>query len=84
MMQFYDQVKWNNKTWFEVWLAKMFKKKKGRMDQVLYVGLPDLEDRREIIQVIRQRMTTDAGLDVDALARQTEFCTGADIDQIFR
>ncbi|ORY91205.1 P-loop containing nucleoside triphosphate hydrolase protein [Syncephalastrum racemosum] len=56
----------------------------GRMDQVLYVGLPDLEDRKEIIQAIMLRMTVEASLDVDTLARQTEFCTGADIDQIFR
>ncbi|KAL9541112.1 hypothetical protein MBANPS3_009303 [Mucor bainieri] len=55
----------------------------GRLDQLVYVGLPSLEDRRDIIATLLKKISTQ-GVDVDALASQTEFCSGADLENVFR
>ncbi|CAO3619713.1 unnamed protein product [Mucor fragilis] len=55
----------------------------GRLDQLVHVGLPSLEDRIDIIQTLLKKISTQ-GIDVSALASQTEFCSGADLENLFR
>lgn len=57
----------------------------GRLDQLVYVGLPTLEDRVEIIKTLMKHISIAAN-DIDPidLAKQTEFCSGADLENLFR
>ncbi|KAL7313123.1 hypothetical protein PS15m_006907 [Mucor circinelloides] len=55
----------------------------GRLDQLVYVGLPTLDDRMDIIRTLLRKTSTQ-GIDVSALASQTEFCSGADLENLFR
>ncbi|GAN08228.1 ATPase AAA [Mucor ambiguus] len=55
----------------------------GRLDQLVYVGLPSLEDRMDIIKTLLKKISTQ-GIDINALASQTEFCSGADLENLFR
>ena len=52
----------------------------GRLSETLYVGLPDLEARRDILQM--QPAVTRSDIDVMALAKMTEGYTGAEIVRI--
>lgn len=56
----------------------------GRLDQLVYIGLPTLEDRVDIVKSYISRMSVDQDIDPEELAKQTEFCTGADIENLFR
>ncbi|KAF1805280.1 P-loop containing nucleoside triphosphate hydrolase protein [Mucor lusitanicus] len=55
----------------------------GRLDQLVHVGLPSLQDRIDIIHALLKKTATQ-GIDVQALASQTEFCSGADLENLFR
>ncbi|KAK4518431.1 uncharacterized protein ATC70_008648 [Mucor velutinosus] len=55
----------------------------GRLDQLVYVGLPSLEDRIDIIRTLLKKISTQ-GVDINDLASQTEFCSGADLENLFR
>lgn len=55
----------------------------GRLDQLVFVGLPTLDDRMDIIRTLLRKTSTQ-GIDVSALASQTEFCSGADLENLFR
>lgn len=54
----------------------------GRLDTILYVGLPELESRREILQIRLRSMDIDKNLDIGNLARRTEGYSGAEIVSI--
>ncbi|PIL34827.1 transporter [Ganoderma sinense ZZ0214-1] len=41
----------------------------GRLDRILYVGPPDLEGRIEILRIRTQKMSVEAGLDLEQIAR---------------
>lgn len=56
----------------------------GRLDQLIYVGLPTLEDRIDIINTLMKKIRVSEDVDPVALAKQTEFCSGADLDNLFR
>lgn len=56
----------------------------GRLDQLVYVGLPSLEDRIDIIKTLMRNISINGDIDPVALARQTEFCSGADLENLFR
>ncbi|KAI7864428.1 P-loop containing nucleoside triphosphate hydrolase protein [Spinellus fusiger] len=56
----------------------------GRLDQLVYIGLPTKEDRMEIIQILTKKMAVSPEIDIESLAQQTEYCTGADLDNMFR
>ncbi|KAF7727381.1 hypothetical protein EC973_007545 [Apophysomyces ossiformis] len=56
----------------------------GRLDQLIYVGLPTLEDRVDIIHAIARKMAVSADVDPHKLAYQTEACSGADLESLFR
>ncbi|KAI1789928.1 AAA family ATPase [Ganoderma leucocontextum] len=51
----------------------------GRLDRILYVGPPDLEGRIEILRIRTQKMSVEAGLDLEQIARMTEGCSGAEM-----
>ncbi|CEP08629.1 hypothetical protein [Parasitella parasitica] len=55
----------------------------GRLDQLVYVGLPTLEDRIDIIRTLSRKVSTN-GIGITDLASRTEFCSGADLENIFR
>lgn len=55
----------------------------GRLDQLIHVGLPTLEDRIDIIKTLLKKISTK-DIDINELASQTEFCSGADLENLFR
>lgn len=54
----------------------------GRFDRQIHVGLPDVNERKEIFQVHLKPLKTDASLDIDFLTRQTPGFSGADIANV--
>ncbi|KAI8983008.1 P-loop containing nucleoside triphosphate hydrolase protein, partial [Pilobolus umbonatus] len=56
----------------------------GRLDQLIYVCLPTLEDRLDIIKTIMKRLSIAGDVDPVKLAENTEFCSGADLENLFR
>ncbi|CAO3687678.1 unnamed protein product [Umbelopsis ramanniana] len=56
----------------------------GRLDLLLHVDLPTKDDRRDIIQLLISRMAVAEDVSVDHIAEATKFCTGADLNSIFR
>jgi AAA family ATPase len=40
----------------------------GRLDRILYVGLPDLAGRMDILRIRTRNMAVEPALDLDALA----------------
>lgn len=67
----------------------------GRLDRILYVGPPDVEGRKEILNICTHKMSVEPGLDIEELARmvgatrilraiilivlQTDGCSGAEM-----
>lgn len=60
--------------------------RKGRFDEIFYVGLPALEERKKIFEIhIKKRREKDlSAIDLDSLARETEGYSGADIEGVVR
>lgn len=54
----------------------------GRFDRQIYVDLPELTDRVEIFNVHLRNIKVNGKLDVEALARQTQGFSGADIANV--
>ena len=54
----------------------------GRLDETLYVGLPDYGSRLDIFRIQMGTMPLDIGIDRDALAAKAEGFSGAEIIQI--
>jgi SpoVK/Ycf46/Vps4 family AAA+-type ATPase len=56
--------------------------RKGRMDEIFFVDLPDPEVRREIFNIhLRRRNLAPSGFDLDLLADKSLGFTGAEIEQ---
>ncbi|KAF2857210.1 AAA-domain-containing protein, partial [Piedraia hortae CBS 480.64] len=53
----------------------------GRFDDLIYVGLPELQGRREIIKIALSKVPCDK-IDLDAVAEATEGYSGAEISGI--
>lgn len=53
--------------------------REGRFSQTLYIGLPDLEGRRDILRIQRHGMAFSNEIDLMELAEITEGFTGAEI-----
>ncbi|KAL4080272.1 P-loop containing nucleoside triphosphate hydrolase protein [Scleroderma yunnanense] len=51
----------------------------GRLDRILYIGLPDQEAREEILRIRTRNMSVEECLDIKLIATMTEGCTGAEI-----
>lgn len=60
--------------------------RKGRFDEIFYVGLPKPTERKNIFSIhIRKRRPDDwANIDVDKLVAKTEGYSGADIEGVVR
>lgn len=51
----------------------------GRLDRVVYVPLPDLATRRQVVAVHTRRVPVAAGVDLEAVAARTEGYSGAEV-----
>lgn len=51
----------------------------GRFDRLIYIGVPDLEARKEILKIHLHDKPLAADVDIDAFAKETEGYTGADL-----
>ena len=58
--------------------------RKGRFDEVFFVGLPNLDDRKKIFDIhIQKRRPDDKNnINLDLLASKTDGYTGADIENV--
>ncbi|WP_338501943.1 CDC48 family AAA ATPase [Sphingomonas kaistensis] len=56
----------------------------GRLDELVYVGPPDVAGRRRILAIHAKNMPLAADVDLEALARRTERFTGADLEDLTR
>ncbi len=58
--------------------------RKGRFDEIFYVGLPKPEERRKIFEIhIKKRRKQDlANIDISSLVSQTEGYSGADVEGV--
>ncbi|MEM2168961.1 MAG: CDC48 family AAA ATPase [Candidatus Bathyarchaeia archaeon] len=54
----------------------------GRFDKLLYVPLPDLETRKEILKIHLRRKPLAEDVEIEDLAKRTEGYTGADLAAI--
>ncbi|MCM1074963.1 MAG: ATP-dependent zinc metalloprotease FtsH [Ruminococcus sp.] len=54
----------------------------GRFDRQIYVDLPELTDRVEILNVHLRNIKVNSSLDVEAIARQTAGFSGADLANV--
>lgn len=58
---------------------------RNRFDSVFEFGLPDLEDRREILEMYSQRLPIPIAANLDAVAKMTEGFSGRDLrDRILK
>jgi hypothetical protein len=56
--------------------------RKGRFDEIFFIDLPALPERREILDIhVRKRGRDPAAYDLDVLARRAEGFSGAEIEQ---
>jgi len=56
--------------------------RKGRFDEIFFVDLPTLPERREIMQIhVKRRGRDPVGFNLDLLAEKSEGMTGAEIEQ---
>lgn len=56
----------------------------GRLDELIYVGVPDEGGRRRILGIHTQRMPLAPDVDLDAMAAKTSRFTGADLEDLVR
>jgi transitional endoplasmic reticulum ATPase len=56
----------------------------GRFDELIYVPVPDEDGRRRILGIHTERMPLGPDVNLDALARETEGYTGADLEDLVR
>jgi transitional endoplasmic reticulum ATPase len=56
----------------------------GRLDELIYVGTPDANGRRRILDIHTRNMPLDKNVDLDSLAKRTERFTGADLEDLVR
>ena len=56
----------------------------GRLDELVYVGPPDVAGRRRILAIHAKGMPLGPDVDLETLARRTERFTGADLEDLTR
>ncbi|ORX87174.1 AAA-domain-containing protein [Basidiobolus meristosporus CBS 931.73] len=56
----------------------------GRLDQLLYVGYPELQDRVKILEALARKTPISSALDFSQLAAKTEYFSGADLENVIR
>lgn len=59
--------------------------RKGRLDEIFHVGLPDEDERAEILQVhLKKRRKEGRNIDIGKLARSTSGFSGADLENVVK
>ncbi|VVT57908.1 uncharacterized protein SAPINGB_P005941 [Magnusiomyces paraingens] len=53
----------------------------GRLDRLIYVGPPDFEARKKILEIQFKKMAVGEDVKIDELAEATQGCSGAEIVQ---
>ncbi|MFO7990806.1 MAG: CDC48 family AAA ATPase [Thermoplasmata archaeon] len=56
----------------------------GRFDQMIMIGVPDEDARKEIFKVHTKKMPLKKDVDLDRLAKETDSFVGADIQSVCR
>ena len=56
----------------------------GRLDELVYVGVPDAAGREHILKIHTRNMPLAKGIDLAAIAAQAERFTGADLEDLTR
>lgn len=56
----------------------------GRFDQMIMIGVPDEDARKEIFKVHTRKMPLKTDVDLDRLAKETDSFVGADIQSVCR
>ncbi|KAK9763974.1 hypothetical protein K7432_008926 [Basidiobolus ranarum] len=56
----------------------------GRLDQLLYVGYPDIQDRVKILETLARKTPISSELDLTHLATKTDYFSGADLENVIR
>jgi len=54
----------------------------GRLDQLIYIPMPDLQSRKSILRAVLRKSPVSADVDLDYLAEHTDKFTGADLTEI--
>ena len=54
----------------------------GRLDKLVVVPLPDLQGRKEILQLYGNKVTLASNVDLDILARRSSGMSGADLSNV--
>ena len=60
--------------------------RKGRIDEIFYVDLPNIEERKKIfeIHICKRRSADLKNINIDALAKDTNGYSGADIEGVVK
>lgn len=56
----------------------------GRLDRLVYVGAPNVDERVQILQVLKLKTKLKSNVDLEAIAFKTEGYTGADLQAVIR
>ncbi|WP_375401800.1 CDC48 family AAA ATPase [uncultured Sphingomonas sp.] len=56
----------------------------GRFDELVYVGVPDMQGRARILAIQTGKMPLAEGVDLEEVARRTDRFTGADLEDVVR
>ena len=56
----------------------------GRFDRIIYVGPPDKEARKKILEIHTRNVPLADDVDLDEIAERTEYYTGADLEALVR
>lgn len=56
----------------------------GRLDRLVYVGAPNVDERVQILQVLKHKTKLQSNVDMEAIASKTEGYTGADLQAVIR
>jgi transitional endoplasmic reticulum ATPase len=56
----------------------------GRFDELIYVGPPEIEGRRRILEIHTRGMPLGEDVDLESLAKRSERFTGADLEDLVR
>lgn len=56
----------------------------GRFDELVYVPVPDANGRRRILSIHTSKMPLHMDVDLDQIAQEAEYYTGADLEDLVR
>ena len=58
--------------------------RKGRIDEVFYIGMPDIECRRQIFDIEIKKRPHEEDIDIELLSKMTEGYTSGDISYVVK